>query len=209
MEPPIRQEPGIEVPADIAAILKRMGEELKPGFVRGDGETTSQPVVALYHLADDPSVGPRLIPLLRHPAFVPRIYAAMLLGKLKSKDAVAPMSEIIRQGYHFSDATSLASGKHFDQSQTVRWRGFICMALGKIGTEPARTALEDFASDPDQPRDVRYGAVIGLGFMQHPGSREILARIARQDLIWMIRDTARRALERLNLQQPELATMNP
>lgn len=209
MDPPIRREPVMEIPPDIAGMLKRMREELKPGFVRGDGETTSQPVVALYHLVNDPSVAPRLIPILRHPAFVPRIYAAMLLGKLKSEDAVGEMIEIIRQGYHFSDATALASGKHFDQSQTVRWRGFLCMALGKIGTEPARIALEDFASDPDQPRDVRYGAVIGLGFIQHPGSREILAEIARQDLIWMNRDAARRALERLNQQQPGLAIVNP
>lgn len=205
MNPPIRREPGLDVPEDLAGLLNRMREELKPGFVRGDGETTSQPVAALYHVVSDPALAPRLIPLLRHPAFVPRIYVGMLLGKLKSDEAVSEMAAIIREGYSFSDATALASGKHFEQSQTVRWRGFLCMALGKVGSEQACRALEEFACDAKQPRDVRFGAVVGLGFALNPKSESALKKVAREDVIWMVREEAARVLDQLRARKPKLA----
>jgi HEAT repeat protein len=123
----------------------------------------------------------------------------MTLGKLKAADALPEMLAQVREGYPFSDAVALASGKHFDQSQTVRWRGFLCMALGRLGGEEARHALEQLASNRDQPRDIRYGAVIGLGFIGSPASLTILREVATNDLIWMVRDEARRVADDLEI----------
>jgi HEAT repeat protein len=176
-----------------------MREELKPGFVRNDGVTTSQPLTALYFIAQDKAFVSRLAPLLRHPAFVPRIYVAMTLGKLQARETVPKLVEIIREGYPFSDATALASGKHFDQSQTVRWRGFFCLALGRMGGHEARLALEQIAVDPQAYRDLRYGAVVGLGFIGSPKSLLVLQEVARQDIIWMVRDAARESMAAITL----------
>ena len=187
---PIAHSTALELPAIIAQPIAAMAEELKPGFVRGDGETSSQPIAALYYLADDPTLAPRLRPLLRHPAIVPRVYVAMLLGKLKATDALPDLLKLIHEPYPFSDSTALASGKHFEHSQTIRWRGYICMAVGKLGTDEARTALEQLALDPAQPRDVRYGAVVGLGFIGSPLSKLALQRVASSDAIWMVRQEA-------------------
>lgn len=195
-EPPIAHTNALELPPKIAQSIAAMAQELKPGFVRGDGETASQPVAALFHIADDPALAPRLRPLLRHPAIVPRIYVAMLLGKLKATDALPELLNLIHEPYPFSDSTALASGKHFEHSQTVRWRGYICMAVGKLGTNEARSALEQLAVDPTRPRDVRYGAVIGLGFIASPLSTPALQRVARTDAIWMIRQQAEILLTR-------------
>ena len=144
--------------------------------MRGDGVTTSQPLTALYHVRTDRALAARLIPLLRHPAFVPRVYVAMTLGKLHATEALPEMLAIVREGYAFSDAVALASGKHFDQSQTVRWRGFLCMALGRMGGDDARLALEQFATDAQQPRDIRYSSVVGLGFIASPNRCRRCAR---------------------------------
>lgn len=193
-QPPIAHSTRLELPPALAQAVAAMADELKPGFVRGDGETSSQPVAALYHLADDPALTPRLRPLLRHPAIVPRIYIAMLLGKLKATDALPDLLKLIREPYPFSDSTALASGKHFEHSQTIRWRGYLCMAVGKLGGDEARAALEELALDPAQPRDVRYGAVIGLGFIGSPFSSPALQRVAATDPIWMIRQEAENLL---------------
>lgn len=47
MKPPILHGPRPEAPSGWADMFKRMRSELKPGFVREDGTTTSQPVAAL------------------------------------------------------------------------------------------------------------------------------------------------------------------
>lgn len=184
-------------------MLEAMRSELKPGFVREDGLTTSQPVTALYHIATDPALKKRLLPLLHHPAFVPRVYVAMTLAKLQATEALPDMLKIIREGYAFSDAVALASGKHFDQSQTVRWRGFLCMALGRMGGDDARVALEQFAADPRQPRDIRYSSVVGLGFIASSKSLPVLKQVASQDLIWMVRDGARQVAEDIAIKARE------
>jgi HEAT repeat protein len=187
-------------------MLEAMRPELMPGFVRGDGVTTSQPLAALYPLANattDRALAGRLIPLLRHPAFVPRVYVAMTLGKLHATEAVPDMLAIVREGYAFSDAVALASGKHFEQSQTVRWRGFLCMALGRMGGDNARLALEQFATDAQQPRDIRYSSVVGLGFIASPQSLPALRQVATNDIIWMVRDEARRAAADIELRARE------
>ena len=181
------------------AMLEAMRPELKPGFVRGDGVTTSQPLTAMYHVATDRALAGRLIPLLHHPAFVPRIYVAMTLGKLHATEAVPEMVSILREGYAFSDSVALASGKHFEQSQTVRWRGFFSMALGRMGGEDARLALEQFATDAQQPRDIRYSSVVGLGFIASPQSLPALRKVATHDIIWMVQDEARRAAADIEL----------
>jgi HEAT repeat protein len=180
-------------PPEWRPMLEAMRSELKPGFAREDGVTTSQPLTALHHVATDKALVPRLKPLLRHPAFVPRIYVAMTLGKLQATETLPDLLAMVREGYPFSDAVALASGKHFDQSQTVRWRGFLCMAVGRMGGDEARVALEQFASDPKQPRDIRYSSVVGLGFIGSPKSLAVLRQVATNDIIWMVRDEARRA----------------
>lgn len=191
MKPP-PASPRPATPQEWKPMLEAMRSELKPGFVREDGTTTSQPLAALYHLAADLALVPRLRPLLRHPAFVPRIYVAMTLGKLQAAETLPELLAIIREGYAFSDSVALASGKHFDQSQTVRWRGFLCLALGRMGGDAARRALEELAADARQPRDIRYSSVVGLGFIGSAQSLPVLRSVATNDIIWMVRDEARR-----------------
>ena len=97
----------------------------------------------------------------------------------------------------------IASGKHFDQSQTVRWRGFLCFALGRLGGDDARAALEKFACDSAQPRDIRYGAVVGLDFIGSSKSLPALQRVTEKDVIWMVRNQAQltaEAIETLRLE---------
>lgn len=190
-------------------MLKRMHSELKPGFVREDGVTTSQPIAALCYTADDPALAKRLIPLLRHPAYVPRIYVALTLGRLHATEALPEIVNLIREGYWFSDSTALASGKHFEQSQTVRWRGFLCLALGRMGGDEARAALESLAADAQQPRDIRYGSVVGLGFIASPKSLPVLHQVARDDVIWMARDEAQRVARSIELLDSESRPPNP
>lgn len=197
MNPPIPNSASFVLPAALAPVFSQMREELKPGFIRGDGETTSQPLVALYCLCDAPTTAQRLRPLLNHPAIVPRIYVAMLLGKLRATEAIPDLVTIIREGYKFSDATAIASGKHFDQSQTIRWRGFLCMALGRMGSDAAREELEELCLDQSQPRDVRYGAVVGLGFNANALSAGSLRKVADNDPIWMIRTEAMESLRKI------------
>ncbi|MHB8862951.1 MAG: HEAT repeat domain-containing protein [Pirellulaceae bacterium] len=188
-----------EPPDSLGALMQRFREELQPGFVRNDGVTTSQPLTALYHVADDPALIPRLIPLLHHPAYVARIYVAMTLAKLHATEALPVMLAIIREGYPFCDVATPMSGKHFDQSQSVRWRGFVCMAIGRLGGADARHALEALASDLEQARDIRYGAVVGLSLIADPQSIPVLTEIAQRDPIWMVRDTADRTTVELQL----------
>lgn len=196
---PDNPQPAPEPPEHLRELMVRFREELRPGFVRNDGVTTSQPLTALSLVADDPALADRLIPLLHHPAFVARIYVAMTLANLNAAEAIPEIVQIIRQGYEFSDAATLVSGKHFDQSQTVRWRGFLCMALGRLGGPQARQVLEELAADPDEFRDIRFGAVVGLSEIGSPESLAVLDQIAQQDLIWMIRDTARLAIEDIRI----------
>lgn len=199
MKPPIAHGPRPPCPPEWTEMLKRMHSELKPGFVREDGVTTSQPIAALCYTADDPALAKRLIPLLRHPAYVPRIYVALTLGRLHATEALTEIVDLIREGYWFSDSTALASGKHFEQSQTVRWRGFLCMALGRMGGDEARAALESLAADAKQPRDVRYSSVVGLGFIASPKSLPVLRQVAEQDVIWMVREEAQRVIADIEL----------
>ena len=203
MNPPLAHGPCPQAPARWTKMLTAMRGELKPGFVRGDGLTTSQPLTAFYQIANDPALAPRLLSLLRHPAFVPRIYVAMTLGKLHAQEAVPAIVDIIREGYSFSDSTALASGKHFDQSQVVRWRGFLCMALGRLGGSSARQALEQLATDAKQPRDVRYSSVVGLRFIGSSKSLPALERAANDDIVWMVRDEARRTANSIQIVQQE------
>jgi HEAT repeat protein len=203
MQPPIAHAPRPACPPEWEPLFARMRSELKPGFVREDGTTTTQPLVTLCYMADDSALATRLLPLLKHPAFVVRIYVALTLGRLGATNSVQAMTSIINEGYTFSDSTTLASGKHFDQSQTVRWKGFLCMALGRIGNEQARAALEAYAGDPAQPRDIRYSSVVGLRFIRSPKSRATLQKVAADDLIWMVRDEARRACEEIDIAAAE------
>ena len=203
MKPPLEHGPRPAAPPGWDEMLQRMRSELKPGFVREDGTTTSQPLVAMCYSATDPALAPRLVPLLNHPAVVVRVYVALTLGRLHASEALPAMVKTIREGYAFSDSVALASGKHFDQSQNVRWRGFLCLALGHMGGSAARKALEEFAADPKQPRDIRYSAVVGLGFAGSPDSLLVLERVASDDIIWMVRDEARQVARNIQLTKLE------
>jgi len=124
---------------------------------------------------------------------------ALTLGRLQAREAVPEMVSIIHEGYTFSDSVALASGKHGGKSQKVRWRGFFCIALGRMGGAPALQALETLAVDAGQPRDIRYSAVIGLGLAGQPRSLPALEQVAHEDIIWMVRDEARQATQRIQL----------
>jgi HEAT repeat protein len=133
---------------------------------------------AMSQIVRDRRLAPRLIPLLNHPAFVARVYAAMALGRLGAVEALPALDEVIEEGYPFKDPMALTSGKHFGDSQTVRWRGFLCLALGRMGGDEARGELEKLCANPDQYRDLRYCSVVGLGFIASPESRLLLRRVA-------------------------------
>ena len=175
------------ISADLKPLFQDLRRILTPEFVR-EGFSDCDPLLGvLYDVADDPALVPRLIPLLQSECLLTRIYAGLTLGKLGAAEAVDPLLEVIRKGYAFSDSTAPASAKHTvnilnvdgkpqRQSQTVRWLGYLCTALGHIGTDDARLALESLATDPDAPRDVRYGSVIGLG---HIGSTESLPALRK------------------------------
>ncbi len=190
-----------EIPEDLRPAVTKLREELKPGFVRNDGLTTSQPMSAMSHLIRDRRLAPRLVPLLQHPAFIARVYAAIALGRLQAVEALPAIVNSIDEGYPFADPMEQVSGKHFGYSQTVRWKGFLCMALGRMGGEAARLELERLASDPAQYRDIRYGAVVGLGFIGSPGSLPALQQVAEQDIVWKIRVEAQDAIHRMELAQ--------
>ena len=189
------------IPGDLKPLFQDLRQILTPEFVR-EGFSDCDPLLGvLYDVADDPALAVRLMPLLNSECLLVRIYAGLTLGKLRAPDAVGPLLEVIREGYAFSDSTAPASAKHTvnvlnvdgkpqRQSQTVRWLGYLCSALGHIGTDDARVALESLATDPDAPRDVRYGSVIGLGHIGSVESLPALRKAAKQDIIWMIRDVA-------------------
>ncbi|MBT3199844.1 MAG: hypothetical protein HN350_08000 [Phycisphaerales bacterium] len=191
-----------KTPADLRAPLAAMREELKPGFVRKDGQTVAQPLAALPHITRDKRFTPRLIALMDHKAFLVRIYAATTLGALKDPRGVQKIVQVIRQPYGFVDATTMTSGKHFSKSKIVRWRGYLCMALGRLGGQQARATLETLASDPKTFRDLRYGSVAGLRFLKSPESLTVLRRIAKQDIIWAIRQEAAQAIRDIELSRP-------
>ena len=101
----------MEWPEPWKKMLEAMRSELKPGFVRGDGVTTSQPVTALYHVATDPALVKRLVPLLRHPAFVPRVYVAMTLARLQAREEVTRALQLAMETARAGGVT-LAAGAH-------------------------------------------------------------------------------------------------
>ena len=193
-----------QIPEDLRPAMVALREELRPGFVRNDGLTTSQPMCAMSHLIRDRRLAPRLVPLLQHPAFIARVYAAMALGRLHAVEALPAVVDVIDEGYPFADPMALASGKHFGESQTVRWRSFLCMAIGRMGGDDARSALERLACDPDEYRDIRYGAVVGLGFIGSPESLPALQQVAHDDIIWRLRVEAQDVSHRIELAQEDV-----
>jgi HEAT repeat protein len=181
-------------------IVGKMDEELQPGFHRADGYAQSTALSAMSHLVRDTAHVPRLINLLDHPAYVVRVYAGKALGNLQARPAVEPIAEILGAGYPFDDATHQASGKHGPEiSRFVRWKGYLAMALGRIGGDQAREVLEELAVDASAPRDLRFGAVVGLGSVGDEQSRAALIRVAEEDTVRWIRQSARRSLREIEL----------
>ena len=198
------------IPGDLKPLFQDLRRILTPEFVR-EGFSHCDPLLGvLYDVANDPALAARLIPLLQSQSLLVRIYAGLTLGKLGAAEAVGPLLEVIREGYAFSDSTAPASAKHTvnilnvdgkpqRQGQTVRWLGYLCTALGHIGTDDARRALESLANDPDAPRDVRYGSVIGLGHVGSMESLPALRKAVEQDIIWMIRDAASQTIREIEI----------
>jgi len=209
VEAVLRELEGRAVDAEIAEDLRpqmvRLRDELLPGFVRNDGVTTSHPLSAMAQLIRDRRLAPRLVPLLQHPAFVPRVYAAMALGRLEAVEALPAIVDLVEEGYPFADQVTAVSGKHFGDSQSVRWRGFLCMGLGRMGGDEARLELERLASDPGQYRDIRFGAVVGLGFIGSPASLPVLHQVAQDDIIWRTRMEAQDVVHRIELAEADAA----
>ncbi|MFV2068294.1 MAG: HEAT repeat domain-containing protein, partial [Pirellulales bacterium] len=173
-----------------------------PGFHRADGYAKSVPLCAMSLLARDPAWIPRLITLLNHPAYVVRVYAAKALGELRAEGAVEPIAKVLRDGYPFEDAIEHDSGKHGpDISRFVRWKGYLAMSLGNIGSERAREVLEQLVVDSQAPRDIRVGAAIGLGTVADRRSRGALTEASRQDIVRAVRQTARHALHEIDVAQ--------
>ncbi len=188
-----------QTPLLLRKTLADMKPELAPGFVRNDGTTLAQPLAALPHIVRDRRFVPRLITLLDHPALIVRIYATESLAALKAEEAAGRVLEIVCSPYPFPDPTSQASGKHFGRSKFVRWRGYVCIALGKLGGEEARRGLEQLAADPGSYRDVRYGSVVGLRFLGSPKSLPVLRKVAQEDIIREVRSEAAGALRDISL----------
>ena len=193
------------IPRNMKAQFQDLRKILKPEFVREGVSQCAFLLGALQYVADDPSLARRLIPLLRSKCLIVRIYAGMTLGRLRAPEAIGPILDVIEEGYPFIDATAMTSAKHtgarvmvdgkrMRQSQTVRWLGYLCAALGQIGNEDARKALETFAVDPKAPRDVRYGSIVGLGTIGSPESLPILRRAAQEDIIGLNRDVAKQTI---------------
>ncbi len=195
-----------DTPHHLRKILSDMQPELAPGFIRNDGTTVAQPLAAMPHIIRDQRFVPRLIKLLDHPAYIVRIYAAESLATLKAQAAVEPIVQILNTPYPFPDPTSQVSGKHFDRSKFVRWRGYICIALGKLGGEQARLALEELATADDSYRDIRYGSTVGLRFLCSAQSLPVLETIAENDIIWEIRHEATQAIQDIEIQRRLAAT---
>ena len=193
-----------DIPDNLKATINGLRMELKPGFYMKTHSATAQALSALYHLADDRALVPRLMPLLKHKNFVARIYVAMTVAKLKADEALPPILAIIREGYPFGDHNYNTSG-NFWSTQTQRWRGFLALAVGRLGGEAARLALEELAMDPKSYRDVRHGAVVGLGYIGSPASIPVLERVAKDDITWLIREVARETIE--DIQLSELASI--
>ena len=198
------------IPQDLKPCIQDLRRVLKPEFVREGVSQCAFLLGAMSEVADDRSIVPRLIPLLRSKVLLVRVYAALTLGNLRATEAVAPMLAVIRDGYDFSDATAIASGKHTGefrmvdakrvrQSHTVRWLAYLCVALGHIGNEEAREALEILVVDSAAPRDVRYGSVVGLGIIGSSESLAPLGRAAREDIIWQVRDVAKQTTTDIKL----------
>ncbi|NOZ19840.1 MAG: hypothetical protein GXP25_01995, partial [Planctomycetes bacterium] len=69
----------------------------------------------------------------------------------------------------------------------------------------ARKALEELAVDPESYRDVRLGSVIGLRFIGSPASIPVLERVAKEDIVCIIREAAQDTIEDIRLAQREIA----
>ena len=190
-----------DTPEHLRKILADMQPELAPGFVRNDGLTVAQPLAAMPHIIRDRRFVPRLIKLLDHPAYIVRIYAAEALATLNAPEAVEPLLRVAGTPYVFPDPTNLVSGKHFARSKFVRWRGYVCIALGKLGGEQARIGLEELATAENSYRDIRYGSTVGLRFLASPKSLPVLQQIAEKDIIREIRHEASHAINDIQIAQ--------
>ena len=196
---------GEEVPAEVRALvelLERMDEELKPGFHRADGYAQAQPLAALPHLVVDPALAPRLVALLGHPALVVRVYAGTALAKLQVPAAARTIVPLLHSGYPFPESATQASGKHGPRvSGSVRWKGYLAMALGWDRSDTARQALEALLVDAAVPRDIRFGAAVGLGRSADRRSKPALVRARQADVVWWIRAETGRALRTIAIEE--------
>ena len=133
--------------------------------------------------------------MLRHPAFIVRIYAGSALVHW-GQEAVPDMVACIREPYPFIDEVQV-SGKHGNE-QGRSLKGYLCMALtarrprGQNGARGICAGCQD-------PEDVRFGAVAGLGFLGSKESLPALRKVAAGDIVWAIRQSASDVIAEIEL----------
>ena len=113
------------------------------------------------------------------------------------------MLAMIREGYPFGDHQHMTTGL-WRHHKKHRWRGFLALAVGRLGSHEARLALETLTVDPGSYRDVRLGAVVGLAFIGSGDSVPVLQRVAEEDIVRFIREEARQTIMDIQESRREL-----
>jgi HEAT repeat protein len=143
-----------------------------------------------------------LLDALRDPR--DRFLAARFLGELKAREAVRPLTQLLRAGdraTRSSAAEALAKIgeaeavpeliERLRQEEDVVPRTFAITALGKLGDERALKPLCDLLADDDVL--VRQSAADALGVLGHPDAVEPLRQAAAGERWYDRGDTGRRS----------------
>ena len=171
-------------------------------------------------LAGDRAALPELFKLMMHDDWRVRYAASVAAGDLRAPEAIAPLMWVLWR----EDAAPLYSqpplpaggsagssgvttpafpeGTTPETIEAWRRRGRVkqaaCLALGYIGeaAPQALAALQRYAVAPEEDYVVRAAACQALGKINHPSSREVLLRAAK-DEEWCTNHEAAKALARL------------
>jgi HEAT repeat protein len=171
--PPPR--PPVEVPADAAAEFRQALEKLDAD----DVQERAYGAWLLGELREDRARAvPYLLAALQDGNFLVRSRAAESLGKLDDRQAAGPLIAVLRNPAEDREVRSAAAE-----------------ALGRLQAPEAVEAL--IGALNDIAWHVRYQALVALGRIADPASREALEQAARYDPELSNRAVARESLERL------------
>jgi putative membrane-bound dehydrogenase-like protein len=156
---------------------------LMPLLNDADAEIAAQAARWLGDLKEA-SVGPRLVPLLRHPNARVRFFAAEALGKISYQQAINPIIDMLRVNN--------------DEDVYLRHAG--SLALARIGKEAPLVALSR-----DKSKPVRIAAVVALRRMLNPG----IATFLKDQDEFVVTEAARAINDDLNIAKalPALADL--